>query len=338
MKRHPFQLVFLFFAAFAIVACQTLFAVSPQPQTPPLQFAYNLWPGYFPIEIADEKGFFAEQGVNVELIFSESYSTILSNIGTGNYQGFTTTLGGVMSLVGHNDDFKIVLVSDRSAGADALLVNSKIKEVADLKGKRIGVLLGDFGELLVVEVLAKHNLSSDDVIFVNADGGDINSYITTGKIDAGVTWQPYISEGLNLGHQVLLSTKDMPGLMPGVIAFRNSVIRDRPQDIQAFIRAWFQAQDYWQKHPEESQEIIARRLGISLEDVSTEGIELASLPVNQQLLTPNSSNDSLYSIMQVYIDFSIRKGILGIVPTIENFIDSQFIQNEFSTLEQDAKS
>ncbi|NES96417.1 MAG: ABC transporter substrate-binding protein [Desertifilum sp. SIO1I2] len=327
MKRHPFQPIFLFLAAFAIVACQTLFGVSPQPQTPPLQFAYNLWPGYFPIEIADEKGFFAEQGVNVDLIFSESYSTILSNIGTGNYQGFTTTLGGIISLVGYHDDLKIVMASDLSAGADALLVNSKINKITDLKGKRVGVLLGDFGELFVIELLEKYGLSSDDVIFVNADGEEINNYIKNGRIDAGVTWQPYISEGLKLGHQVLLSTKEMPELLPGIIAFRDSVIRDRPQDIQAFVRAWFQAQNYWQEHPEECREIIARRLGLSLEEISTEGIELANLQANQKLLTLSSSDSSLYSILQVYIDFSIRKGIIGRVPNVENLIEPQFVQN-----------
>jgi NitT/TauT family transport system substrate-binding protein len=108
--------------------------------------------------------------------------------------------------------------------------------------------------------------------------------------------------------------------------FRSNVIRDRPAQIKAFVRAWFQAQDYWKANPEASKALIAKRLKIKPETVSTDNIQLSTLKENLKAFTPGSTEESLYHTAKLYADFSIRTGGLSTAPDIQKLIDPSFVQ------------
>jgi NitT/TauT family transport system substrate-binding protein len=61
-------------------------------ELPPLKFAYPAWVGYYPIVIAQEKGFFTQQGVNVQTIYLGADEPQLANLVAGKYDGIATTL------------------------------------------------------------------------------------------------------------------------------------------------------------------------------------------------------------------------------------------------------
>jgi len=310
-----------------IVACNSTQRVTNRTEQPPLQIAYNMWPGYFPMEIAEEKGFFAAQGVKVEPVYSENYLKYVSDFSAGKYDGFAATLGGIMSIIGKNPNIHIVLETDQSAGADTVVAQPDIKSVADLKGKRLGVKLGDYGELFVVKMLESNGLTTDNVALVNIEGEAIPAHIKSGDIQAGQTWDPYTSEAVKAGARLLFTSKQTPGLIPAGIIFRSTVLRDRPQDVQAFVRAWFQAQDYWKTHPEESKALIAKRLKIKPETVSTNGIQLSTLKENIKAFASGSTEESLYYTAKLYADFYIRTGGLSAAPDIQKLIDPSFVQH-----------
>ena len=278
------------------------------------------------MEIASEQGFFSAQEVKVEPVYSENYLGVVSDFSAGKYDGIIVTLGGVMSIIGKNPDIQIVLETDQSAGADTVVVQRDIKSVADLKGKRLGVKLGDYGELFVVKMLESNGLTTDDVTLVDIEGEEIPAHIKSGNIQAGQTWYPYTLEALKAGSQVLFTSKQTPRLIPNVIVFRTNVIRDRPQDVQAFVRAWFQAQDYWKANPETSKALIAKRLKIKPESVSTDKIQLSTLADNLKAFTPGFTEASLYHTTKLYADFSIRTGGLNAAPDIQKLIDPSFVQ------------
>jgi NitT/TauT family transport system substrate-binding protein len=96
--------------------------------------------------------------------------------------------------------------------------------------------------------------------------------------------------------------------------------------VKAFIRAWFQAQDYWKANPEESKAIIAKTLNIKPETISTEGFQLSTLQDNLKVFTPGSTTESLYHTAKLYADFYTRTGGLSAAPDIQTLIDSSFVQ------------
>ncbi|MEW5858471.1 MAG: ABC transporter substrate-binding protein [Cyanobacteriota bacterium] len=327
MKYRLLRFVSLVLLSIVLVtACNGTTTVTSRPESLPLRVGYSLWPGHFPIVIAQEKGFFQAQGVKVEPLYSANFLVPVSNFSANKNDGVAVPLGSVMSKLGQKPDARIVLVTDQSAGADAMVVQRDIKSVADLKGKRIGTKLGDFGELFVTKILETKGLSSQDVSLVNIEAEAIPAFLKSGEIQAGQTWEPHVSQAVKSGAKVLFTSKQMPGLILDVIVFHGNVVRDRPQDVKAFIRAWFQAQDYWKANPEESKAIIAKTLNIKPETISTDGIKLSTLADNLKEFTPGSTTQSLYHTAQLYADFYTRTGGLSAAPDIQKLIDPSFVQ------------
>ncbi|MBD1923899.1 ABC transporter substrate-binding protein [Microcoleus sp. FACHB-831] len=295
-------------------------------QSEPLRVGYNLWPGTFPVAIAQEKGFFTQQGVNVETSYTVNYLKSVSDFVSGQSDGIFIVLGSLIGLVEKIPDVQMVLASDESAGADVVLAVPTIKKVADLKGKRIGVKLGDYGELFVTKFLEQNGLNTNEVSLVNVEGEAIPAHFKSGDIQAGQTWEPYVTEAIKGKARVLFTSEQTPGLMPSVLVFRSKIIRDRPDEVKAFIKAWFQAQDYWKANPEESKIAIAKVLNIKPNEISTEGIKLYTLQDNLKAFTPGSTTESLYHTSKLYADFSIRTGGLSAAPDIKKMINPYFLQ------------
>jgi len=59
---------------------------------------------------------------------------------------------------------------------------------------------------------------------------------------------------------------------------------DRPEDVQAFVAAWLEAQAFWQANPEAGNQLIADATGQKPEDISLKGIALRTLGDNQKSL------------------------------------------------------
>jgi len=310
--------------ALSLIAC-TLTA-PPKPEFPPLQVVYDPWPGYLPIVIAQEKGFFDQQGVKVEAVFTQTAATKIPDFSAGKYDGITLALGNVLTSIAVNPNIHIILATDLSDGADAVIAQAQILTVRDLKGKTIGTGLGKFGELFVTKMLEINGLTTDDITLTNVSGEQIPALIQSGKIQAGHTWEPHISPAVKAGLRVLFTSKQTPGLIPDVMVFRESVLRNRPDDVRAFVRAWFQAVDYWNANPKEGNALIAKALKIKPETISLKGLKLLTLFDNRQAFTPGKNTESLHYTTQLYSNFFARTGSLNRPPDLNQLLDRSFLQ------------
>ena len=325
MKTRLWRYLALFFINLVLLSACHLIAPS-KPELPPLKFAYAYWVGYFPVAIAQEKGFFAAQGVKVQTIYLGASEAQLANLVAGKYDGLTIPLGNVVSVSTDNSALRVVLSTDESAGADFVVAQSGVTTVADLKGKTIGADLGKFGELFVTKMLEMNGLTTDQVTLSKANEEQVITRVQSNEIQAGHTWEPFVSQAVKAGARVLFTSKQTPGLIPSVITFRDSVVRDRPSDIQAFVRAWFQAVDYWLAFPNEGNAIIAKTLKIKPETISRDGIKLLTLSDNRRAFIPSNTTNSLYHTAKLYTDFYIRTGALTRPPDISKILDPSFLK------------
>ncbi len=314
----------LFILTLSLIAC-TLIA-PPKPESSPLRIVYDPWPGFLPILIAQEKGFFTQQGVKVEGIFTKNAAERIPEFSAGNYDGITLALGNVLTSSATNPNITIILATDISAGADAAIAQPQILTVGDLKGKMVGTHLGGFGELFVSTMLEINGMTTDDITLSNAKGEQILPLIQSDKIQAGQTWEPYVSQAVKAGLRVLFTSKQTPGLIPDVIVFQGSVLRNRPNDVRAFVRAWFQAVDYWKANPKQGNALIAKALKLEPETISLEGVKLLTLSDNKQAFTPGTTTESLHYTTQLYLNFFARTGNLTRVPDLKQLLNSYFLQ------------
>ncbi|MEG4066225.1 ABC transporter substrate-binding protein [Microcoleus sp. Pol11C2] len=316
-----------FFNSLFIITCCLLFAChSPESlkvKRPPLKVSCVPFIGYIPVIIAQEKGFFKAQGIDVELS-NVDYSMQQADFSAGKYDGIGLPLGNLIILSATNPDIQAVMVVDESTGADVVVAESDIKTILNLKGKKLGANLGGFSEVFVTEMLKTSKLTSDDVRLVKVDALEVPDRLQNKAIQAGHTWEPYLSESLKLGAHILFTSKQTPGLILDLVAFRGEVIRDRPEDIRAFVRGWLQALSYWETNIPEGNEIASKALNIPSNTISFEGIDLTDFPENQNFFQSDSPN-YIYKNAKKYADFFIRAGNVTRLPNLETLFNSSFL-------------
>ncbi len=301
-------------------------SVPTKLKPPPLKVEFTSFVGEHSGIIAQEKGFFKAQGVDVELIYKQYIQLEIANFSAGKYDGMTSTLGSFIILSATNPDLQAVVVIDESTGGDVVVAQSQIKTVADLKGKKLGANLGGFSEVFVTEMLKTAKLTSDDVNLVKLEPSEIPQRLKNNAIQAGHTWEPHLSEAIKSGGHILFTSKQTPGLILDLIIFRGEIIRDRPSDVRAFVRAWLEASTYWKANVQEGNAIISKALKIPSNTISLEGVSLTDLGENQKFFQSRNPN-SIYQTAKIYADFFIRSGNVTSIPELKSLFNSSFLNS-----------
>jgi NitT/TauT family transport system substrate-binding protein len=299
---------------------------TPQPVRPPLRVEWSIWEGDYTLLVAQEKGFFKKHGVAVEPIFYETYSKAVPDLAGRQIDAGLYALGDMLVL-SRIADIKAVMVYD-SGGSSTIVARSSLHALTDLKGKRVGVKIGNFGEMVLDQILRKNGMTLRDVTLLDTDPEQVPQRLTSGEIDAGFVYAPYDQMAVKEGHQILYSGDDQTIMVPDILIFHNSVVKERPADVRAFTAAWFEALEYRLAHPDECNQIISRQTGLKPEDVAlTSDLDLYSLADNRKLYEKSAENPfSIYSLAKINLDFMVDRGTITRLPDLDKLLDPEFLQ------------
>jgi NitT/TauT family transport system substrate-binding protein len=114
-----------------------------------------------PFFVAKERGFFREEGLDVELIVMQAIQTIQATL--GNSTQFASATGSAVSAAVRGADIRVILaVTDRPSFD--LIVQPNITSVQQLKGKKIGTGgVGSLAEILARRILIAHHVRPEEV-------------------------------------------------------------------------------------------------------------------------------------------------------------------------------
>jgi len=263
---------------------------SPDPKAE-LRVGINAWPGYEFLYLAQEKGFYREEGLAVRIVEFSSLSDARRAYERGQLDVIGTTVIEVLQAREHSDRSpQIVQVVDYSDGADMVLTRPGITNGATLRGKRIGVELGSLGVYILARCLEKHGLTLADVTPVSSDQMSMEGSFEKGELDAMVTYPP---TSVNLlkdqKAHTFFTTAEIPGEVVDVIAIEADIATQRAADVGKLIRAFHKAIDYTAKNPADAHAIMARREGITPKEFAealTGGIKLISAAQQSDYLRP----------------------------------------------------
>jgi NitT/TauT family transport system substrate-binding protein len=116
-------------------------------------------------------------------------------------------------------------------------------------------------------ILKDSGMSQKDIEVVNMKQGDAGAAFVAEKVDAAVTWEPWLTKSKNAPHgQILVDSSKTPGLISDVLIFPREVIAKRGKEIQGVVNAWNKAVAYYEKNKPESLEIMSKGLGDWLKD------------------------------------------------------------------------
>lgn len=312
---------------FTLVACgKEQSSGSSKKSSEPLKVTLPTWTGYGPLFLAQEKGFFEENGIEVELSIVEGLAERKQALASGKIDGMATALDVQVSLAASKIPVSVVWVLDDSYGGDGILVKNEINDIQDLKGKTMAFEVGSTSHMLALTALQQGGLTEDDVEVIQMSAGDAGAAFAAGKVDAAVTWEPWLSKGSEANGKILLTTKDLPGIIVDTISFKEDVIKNRPEDVEAFVKAMGQAMDFWKENKEEADEIMAKGLKIdTAEFVATEeGLKFFTKEDNVELFGTGDNKGSIYEAAEKAIKFYKEQGIIAEEPNVEDIINPSF--------------
>jgi NitT/TauT family transport system substrate-binding protein len=225
----------------------------------PITIGYSAWPGWFPLKVAEEKGFFTKAGVTVKLRYFNDYTASLDALTAGQLDANAQTLNDTIAGEASGADLKIVVNTDFSAGNDAVIVDKSINTVADLTGKTIAAEAGVVDHFLLLQGLEANSLTEKDIDFRGAPTDAAAAGFAAGQFDGVAVFAPFTLEALKRpGSKVLFSSKDYPGSIPDHLTFDAKTVADRPADVQKVVNAWFATVAYLKSNPDEARAIMAK--------------------------------------------------------------------------------
>jgi len=292
----------------------------------PLRVAYTDWAGDYVILIGIQMGFFEKRGVTVEAVYYPTFSDSYTDLAIGKIDAINAVMIDVLPAI-KNNNLRAVMISDSSEGGDNIVASPDITSIYDLRGKRIGVELGTFGELFVLQMLARAGLTRQDVTLVNVSPDKVPVSIPS-LIDAGHTWEPHTADAIAYGDHSIFSTSETPGLFPDIMTFRADVVQDHQEDINAFVQGWFDAAEYWLTNPQAGNAIIAQVTGQQISNISMNGVRIYTLQDNLKAFAENPGSDltSIYYVARLSLDFSIKAGYITSPPDLNILLDPSFLK------------
>jgi NitT/TauT family transport system substrate-binding protein len=234
-------------------------AALPLPAAAEVRVGVSDWTGWVAWYVAQEKGFFKKHGADVKLVWFANYSDSIAALSTGQLDANSQTWSDTMGPLAKGLPLKAILVNDNSAGNDALMVSAKIKSFADLKGKSIALEQYSISHFVLANALAKNGLKPGDVKIVNLSAGDAAAAFMTGRVEAAVVWNPWVSQIEKSGKgRALFTSRDLPGLIPDLLVAQDTALQAKRKDLVGMIRAWFDTVDFIARQPDEAVKIMAK--------------------------------------------------------------------------------
>lgn len=138
-----------------------------------------------------------------------------------------------------------------------------ITDVASLKGKKVGASVGSSSHYHLLRALAQAGLKQSDITLVNLAPANMPAAYIAGQIDAALTWEPNIGLIEKAGAKTIATTKSLGMITGGVWVGQQDLSRKTPEVLQAFLRAWRQAQRDYAANPKNVRQYEAKRIGQS---------------------------------------------------------------------------
>lgn len=204
-----------------------------------------------PFIIAQEKGFFREQGVTVKLQPFKSAVERDSALQSGNLDGAVSDI--LAAAFAKEGGFDTVITSQTN-GSYKLIIHKDINAAAisDLQGKDIGISKNTIIEYVTDKILDEAGLGGSDInkIIIPQMPARLEM-LKNGKIAAATLPEPLATIAVNSGARILNSS-DKLGVNPGVLLFTSRAVKGKQPEIEALYRAYNQAVDYLSREPQAS--------------------------------------------------------------------------------------
>lgn len=302
-------------------------SAAPAHAAAPLKIGYSDWPGFVAFQIAIDKGWFKQAGVDVDFEWFD-YSASLDAFSAGKLDAVGATNGDALVTGATGAKNVMVLLTDYSSGNDMVIAKPSVKSVKDLKGKKVGVEVGLVDHLLLDTALEKNGLKETDLTLVNAKTNELPQVLSSSNDVAAVgAWQPNAGEALKRvpGSKAIFTSADAPGLIYDAITVNPASLSSRKADWAKVLKVWYQCVAYINdpKTQGDAVKIMSARVGLKPEQYLPllKGTHLLDEASAKKAYTKGAGLDSVYGSSVNADKFNVRNAVYKQSQDVGAYID-----------------
>ncbi len=251
--------------------------------------------------VAKFKGFFKEEGLDAELVQitanvsiaalaggNVDYNLILQSVVTGNLRGLPIKVAGILIERPNH----------------VVVVNPRIKQFADLKGKKIAVSsFGSATDILARLTVEHFKLNPNrDVQFIAAGGGSGRlAQLESGLVDAAVVAPPSDAVAESRGFKSLVRTRDILLFPVNGVGLHEQKLKNNRGEVKRVLRALLKANRFILDDKKGAVEIL-QKWGRTSQAVAEQGYASSSANFSRNLLAPRDALEKVIHSTKLNID------------------------------------
>ncbi|MDR1614492.1 MAG: aliphatic sulfonate ABC transporter substrate-binding protein [Campylobacteraceae bacterium] len=240
-------------------------------KTAELRIGAQAYPLYAPLWAAKELGYLDEEfkKAGAKYTWNVFANGPLVNEGV---RGGSLDLGimaDLPAIIAKSVGLDIVIFANFGIGEKALAlivpVDSPIKEVKDIKGKKIAYGKGTYAQHLLALLLNNNGLKFSDITEVNLAAGDIPAALERGDIDGTVIWEQYISQLTVPGKARVVADGTGIKLGNSISYVKRDFAKAHPEVLIAYIKAVQRGAEYINNNNEDAAKLLSPTFKVSPE-------------------------------------------------------------------------
>jgi NitT/TauT family transport system substrate-binding protein len=294
---------------------------------------YPVWVGFGPIHIANELGFFKDEGITVDEILDDDMPNAIAAMERGDIDCYLRTVGEYQGLGRRKTTQGIIIGTiDLSLGGDGWAADGSIKTVCDLKGKTIAVEPNLPARLLMQMALKKEcNLSIKDTDLSDIAAADAVGVFADPNVAAVGTYEPVLTQVVaahqDRGAHIVASSKEYKDLILDIIMAHTGELHAHPDKYVKFLRAIYRAIDYFYANEDKAIPIIAKHFSITDDDFRATLPNFRYTPFDEasQFIGTPDTEGRAYEVFREAMDLNLEFGSSDVKLYPEDHIDRSII-------------
>jgi len=283
------------------------------------RIAWSIYVGWMPWAYAAETGIMKKwadkYGIAIELVQVKDYIDSINQYASGAFDGCAMTNMDALTIPAAGGvDSSAVIIGDFSNGNDGIVLKNG-PSLADLRGRRIGLVEFSVSHYLLARALEAAGLTESDVTIVNtSDAAIVDTFAATPDMNAVATWNPQLAAVLKVPKVNLVFDSSMiRGEIIDLMVVNTRTLQDNPELGKALAGAWYEAMATMLRKDEAGAaalEFMAKASGTDIAGYKAQ-LDATRLFSDPQSAVAFAQSADLPTTMNRVRKFSFAHGLLG---------------------------
>ncbi|MGR6871268.1 putative urea ABC transporter substrate-binding protein [Pseudomonas sp. HK3] len=298
----------------ASIALSTLSASSLVQAKEDFKVCWSIYVGWMPWEYGHESGIVKKWAdkydINIDVVQFNDYVESMNQYTAGEFDACTMANVDALTIPAAGGvDSTALIVGDFSNGNDAVILKEG-KTMKAAKGQNINLVELSVSHYLLARGLESAGLSEKDVKVVNTSDADLVSAYTTSDVTAVATWNPLVSEILNMPKaNKVFDSSNIPGEIIDTLIVNTKTLEENPKLGKALTGAWYEIMDKM-KSDKTVREHMGKASGTDLAGFEAQ-LDSTKMFYDAKEAVEFVNSPALKNTMKYVAEFSFDHGLLG---------------------------